>query len=196
MQTFCALGRLLLRPSELLRDSMAPIRKRLANDTRLSAKRRRALDNLCRRLARPDLVAAQKHHRYCFYTRFSLYLFEQNHQDTQERTDARLALNEIYRQSDLELNDYELPDYLPLVCEALAQMDETDAFCLLSELQPNLLKLAYKLDTISSDYGAVCHALVELIPETHRDSYSVPLQPATNFFKRKPILKVDGRRLL
>ena len=196
MQTFCALGRLLLRPSEQLRDAMAPIRNRLAGDPHLSAKRRRALDNLCRRLSRHDLIAAQKHYKYCFYTRFSLYLFEQNHQDTQERTDARLALNEIYRQSDLELNDYELPDYLPLVCEALAQMDETDAYRLLCELQPNLMKLAYKLDTISSDYAAVCHALVELIPDTHRTTYSVPLQPATSFFKRKPYVKSDGRRLL
>src|SRR5690606_1435597 len=176
MQTFCALGRLLLRPSEQLRDAMAPIRNRLAGDPHLSAKRRRALDNLCRRLSRHDLIAAQKHYKYCFYTRFSLYLFEQNHQATQEPTDARLALNEIYRQADVELNDYELADYLPLVCEALAQMDETDAYRLVCELQPNLMKLAYTLGTSSSDYAAVCHALVELIPDTHRTTYSVPLQ--------------------
>src|SRR5690606_5447364 len=186
MQTFCALGRLLLRPSEQLRDAMAPIRNRLAGDPHLSAKRRRALDNLCRRLPRHDPIAAPKHYKYCIYTPFSLSLHEPNHQDTHERTDARLALNEIYRQSDLELNDYELPDYLPLVCEALAQMDETDAYRLLCELQPNLMKLAYKLDTISSDYAAVCHALVELIPDTHRTTYSVPLQPATSLFTRKP----------
>src|SRR5690554_5005225 len=196
MQTYCALGRLLLRPSEQLRDAMAPLRKRLAEDTHLSAKRRRTLDNLCRRLSRADLVPAQKHYKYCFYTRFSLYLFEQDQQDTQERTDARLVLNDLYRQSDLELNDYELPDYLPLICEALGQMDEIDAYGLLCELQPNLLKLAYKLDSISSDYAAVCHALVELIPDTYRTAYSAPLKPATNFFKRKPCLRVDGRRLL
>ena len=63
----------------------------------------------------------------------SLYLFEHVHGESRDRGQAMVNLLEIYRRHEFELNARELPDYIPLFMEYLAQRPDGEALDLLAD---------------------------------------------------------------
>ena len=50
----------------------------------------------------------------------SLYLFEHVHGDSKDRGQAMVDLIDLYKENGLQINQPELPDYLPVFLEFLA----------------------------------------------------------------------------
>ena len=61
----------------------------------------------------------------------SLHLFEHIHGESRDRGQAMVNLLEVYRKHGFELNARELPDYIPLFLEYLAQRPVEEALSLI-----------------------------------------------------------------
>lgn len=94
--------------------------------------------------------------------------------DTRKRGMALVSFVEAYRAAGWEVEDGELPDYLPMVLEFSARSDSPIARELLAAHRDGIEVLRTALDTFGSPYAhvvaAVCRSLPEIDPET-RDRY-------------------------
>lgn len=73
--------------------------------------------------------------------------------DDKNRGPALIDLTEFYKEYGLELAANELPDYLPLVLEFAAQLDESEAQMFLSQWAKVLKQLADNLAEARSPYA-------------------------------------------
>ncbi|GMV30100.1 MAG: hypothetical protein AMXMBFR59_22250 [Rhodanobacteraceae bacterium] len=92
----------------------------------------------------------------------SLLLFEHIHGESRDRGQAMVDLIETYRRGGLELDARELPDYLPLVLEYLAQRPEAEVVDWLSHVAQIVALLAGRAAERSSPYAALLEILVEI----------------------------------
>lgn len=93
----------------------------------------------------------------------SLLLFEHVHGESRDRGQAMVDLLECYRQSGLELNERELPDYLPLYLEYLSVLGEKDARQGIRDIAPVLALLAARLAHQQSPYAVLPEQLLAWI---------------------------------
>ncbi len=91
----------------------------------------------------------------------SLLLFEHIHGESRDRGQAMVDLIETYRRAGLELDQRELPDYLPLLLEFLASQPPQEAREWLSHLAHILELLAARALERSSPYALLFELLVE-----------------------------------
>ena len=108
----------------------------------------------------------------------SLHLFEHIHGESRDRGQAMVNLLEVYRKHGFELNARELPDYIPLFLEYLAQRPVEEALDLLAETAHVLTLLGARLAERGNDYHAVFDALTALVGEPD-DSAEIRHQAAT-----------------
>jgi nitrate reductase delta subunit len=95
----------------------------------------------------------------------SLHLFEHVHGDSRDRGPAMIDLTQTYIQHGLYLHEGELPDYLPVVLEFAATLDDAQAKSFLAEFA-HLLKALYSaLTGQRSRYACLFAALLELAGE-------------------------------
>jgi nitrate reductase delta subunit len=92
----------------------------------------------------------------------SLHLFEHVYGESRDRGQAMVNLRERYRAAGLDIASNELPDYLPLLLEFLAQCPDTEARQLLGEAAHVLRVLQERLASRGSIYAPVFAALEEL----------------------------------
>lgn len=92
----------------------------------------------------------------------SLLVFEHIHGESRDRGQAMVDLIEAYRQQGFELAANELPDYLPLMLEYLAQRPEGEARDWLHHIHPILGLLAARAGERRSAYRVLLEILVEL----------------------------------
>jgi len=118
--------------------------------------------------AQPDLITLQEDYVATFDRRaaHSLHLFEHIHGESRDRGQAMVDLHEEYQRYGLTLETSELPDYIPLFLEFLAQIPRDDATELLGDAVHLLARIGNKLDEISSAYACVFNTLCELTPVT------------------------------
>jgi nitrate reductase delta subunit len=94
--------------------------------------------------------------------------------DTRKRGMALVSFVEAYRAAGWEVEDGELPDYLPMVLEFSARSDSPIARELLASHRDGIEVLRTALESFGSPYAhlvaAVCRSLPEIDPET-RDRY-------------------------
>ncbi len=91
----------------------------------------------------------------------SLLLFEHIHGESRDRGQAMVDLIETYRRAGLELDQRELPDYLPLLLEFLASQPQQEAREWLSHLAHILELLAARALERGSPYALLFELLVE-----------------------------------
>ena len=95
----------------------------------------------------------------------SLHLFEHIYGESRDRGQAMVDLLAVYRQHGFELNTRELPDYIPLFLEYLAQRPESEALNLLTDAMHVIALLGARLAERGSDYHVVFTALSALVGE-------------------------------
>ena len=95
----------------------------------------------------------------------SLHLFEHVHGDSRDRGPAMIDLTQTYIQHGLYLHEGELPDYLPVVLEFAATLDDTQAKGFLAEFAHLITALYSALVNQRSRYACLFAALLELAGE-------------------------------
>ncbi len=92
----------------------------------------------------------------------SLHLFEHLHGESRDRGQAMVDLMDMYQSHGFEINAHELPDYIPLFLEFLAQQPQVQACDLLGNTSAILQALAERLEARDSAYYVLFDTLLVL----------------------------------
>ena len=92
----------------------------------------------------------------------SLLLFEHVHAESRDRGQAMVDLLAEYEKVGLQLDCRELPDYLPLYLEYLAQLPQSEAVEGLKDIAPILALLSARLQQRESRYAVMFDLLLKL----------------------------------
>lgn len=92
----------------------------------------------------------------------SMLLFEHVHGESRDRGQAMVDLMDQYQRAGLELDSRELPDYLPLYLEYLAQLPHDDGMAGLQDIAPILALLSARLQQRESRYAQLFDLLLNL----------------------------------
>jgi nitrate reductase delta subunit len=142
---------LLAYPGAELLDALPEMR------SALSAPHRSVLAPLFEYLQGGDLIELQENYVDTFDRRraHSLHLFEHILGDSRDRGQAMIDLRDEYLRHGLEPDTSELPDYVPLFLEFLAQIPADDAAAMLGEAIHVLARLGDRLSESGSPYAVV-----------------------------------------
>lgn len=158
------IAHLLDYPQQAFIDHQDEVLAALAQAEELDASQRDALARFIRQAAARPLLDRQA--EYCeLFDRgraISLLLFEHVHGESRDRGQAMVDLLDQYRADGLELNAKELPDYLPLYLEYLAQGDRARVRQGLQDIAPILALLAARLAQRQSDHAPLFSLLLAL----------------------------------
>lgn len=94
----------------------------------------------------------------------SLHLFEHIHGESRDRGQAMVDLMEEYKRHGLQMTGDDLPDFVPLFLEFLAQLDEVASAPLLGDAVHVLAHIGRKLTANGSPYAPVFTVLERLSP--------------------------------
>ena len=94
----------------------------------------------------------------------SLHLFEHIHGESRDRGQAMVDLMEEYKRHGLQMTGDDLPDFVPLFLEFLAQLDEQASAPLLGDAVHVLAHIGRKLTANGSPYAPVFTVLERLSP--------------------------------
>lgn len=89
----------------------------------------------------------------------SLHIFEHVHGESRDRGQAMVNLLQMYESHGFEIATHELPDYVPLFLEFLAQQQSLEAIKLLQDAMPVLSLLGARLAERGSEFRVVFEAL-------------------------------------
>jgi nitrate reductase delta subunit len=92
----------------------------------------------------------------------ALWLFEHVHGESRDRGQAMVNLIDNYRQAGLEINQHELPDYLPLFLEFLSTQGRDNAISWLLDMEHILALLQCRLEKRESDYALLFELLLHI----------------------------------
>ena len=157
MQDFKLLSALLCYPEQALVDSLPEIRKMVKPDSPLSCQ----IEPLLHYLESGSLISIQENYVATFdrNQRHSLHLFEHVHGESRDRGQAMVDLLTEYRQNGFDMVTNELPDYVPLFLEFLAQIPQAHAQQLLGDAIHVLAMIGDKLKVNSSPYFVIFEAI-------------------------------------
>jgi nitrate reductase molybdenum cofactor assembly chaperone NarJ/NarW len=116
------------------------------------------------RTADPMQLAVRYVETFDMRRRSSLHLTYYAYGDTRKRGMALLRFKHAYRQAGLQLGDDELPDFLPVVLEFAATIDQLQGERLLAEHVPVLELLRLSLADSGSAYASVVAAILATLP--------------------------------
>lgn len=167
MKTLKVLSALLCYPQPEMQAALGEMAEALEEERLLPECERQKLRTLMRQMAQTDLMELQEQYIRLFDRgrALSLHLFEHVHGESRDRGQAMVDLLEVYRQHGFELNARELPDYLPLFLEYLAQRPQEEALGLLADTLHVIALLNARLADRDSDYHIVFEALSALVGE-------------------------------
>jgi len=89
----------------------------------------------------------------------SLHIFEHVHGESRDRGQAMVNLLQMYESHGFEMSTHELPDYIPLFLEFLAQQEPAEAVKLLQDAMPVLSLLGARLAERGSEFRVILDAL-------------------------------------
>ncbi|MFO1423588.1 MAG: nitrate reductase molybdenum cofactor assembly chaperone [Candidatus Competibacteraceae bacterium] len=167
MKTLKVLSALLCYPQADMQAALDEMADVLDREKLLPERERRALQAFMNRLERTDLMELQERYVATFDRgrALSLHLFEHVHGQSQDRGQAMVNLLEVYRQHGFELDAHELPDYIPLFLEYLAQRPMGEALDMLADAMPVIALIGARLAERGNDYHAIFDALAALVGE-------------------------------
>jgi nitrate reductase delta subunit len=164
MKTLKALGLLLTYPDWPAAEVAASVEACLDGERLLPPPVREGLDVLLERLRREDPLTLQEEYVSLFdrSRTLSLHLYEHVWGESRDRGQAMVELVGLYLRHGFEPVSGELPDYLPLVCEFLAEIPSGQARAVLADAATVLTALRTRLEQRGSPYAAVLAALLVL----------------------------------
>ncbi len=154
---------LLSYPTKELQDEIPAIVDVLGG-TDLATPHKVRLTKLADNIVSQNLYDAQERYVYLFdRTRtLSLHLFEHVHGESRDRGQAMVDLKEMYEAEDLEIDEKELPDYLPMFLEFLSIQPVENAAELLGQVKHIIVVLKERLKTRKSIYANAFEVLESL----------------------------------
>lgn len=166
-KTLKVISALLCYPQPEMQAALGEMAEALEEERLLPERERQKLRTLMRHMAQTDLMELQERYIRLFDRgrALSLHLFEHIHGESRDRGQAMVDLLEVYRQHGFELSARELPDYLPLFLEYLAQRPQEEALELLADTLHVIALLSARLADRDSDYHIVFEALSALVGE-------------------------------
>ena len=139
-------------------DEMAAV---IEQEMRLPRDNKKQLLALINSYLGADLLDLQEHYVALFdrgrYV--SLHIFEHVHGESRDRGQAMVDLLQMYEAHGFEMSTHELPDYIPLFLEFLAQQDQATAIKFLQDAMPVLSLLGARLAERGSEFQAIFDAL-------------------------------------
>lgn len=134
------------------------------------------VDDVCRR----DLMEVQESYGFLYDrgSSLSLLMFEHVHGESRDRGQAMVDLMALYQEKGFEITVKELPDFIPLYLEYLAQQDDIDAREGLADVAHIFGLLATRLKKRESHYAALFDALL-IISGVQVDMEELQQQVAT-----------------
>ena len=127
--TLKVLSLLLTYPTEELLKGLPDLKSALQEDAALGDRELKLVTRLIDDIGRLDLYDAQERYVFLFdRTRtLSLHLFEHVHGESRDRGQAMVDLMAMYEADGFEIDAKELPDFLPMFLEYLANKPEAEA---------------------------------------------------------------------
>ncbi len=179
MRTYAALGRLIDYPRAETITHLPELLAVLEDEGAVPVRLRQALARLATALSAKDPMEAEERYVALFdRTRtLSLHLYEHLHGESRDRGMAMVRLAALYRGNGFEIAARELPDYLPLLLEFLAQIPDAEARGVLAEAALLIDKLHGALARCGSPYAAVPAALLHL---AGREPTAVSIEPGAD----------------
>ena len=167
MKTLKVLSALLCYPQADMQAALGEMAEVLDREKLVPERERRALRAFMERLERADLMELQERYVATFDRgrALSLHLFEHVHGQSRDRGQAMVNLLEVYRRHGFELDAHELPDYIPLFLEYLAQRPMGEALDMLADAMHVMALLGARLAERGSDYRAIFDALAAVVGE-------------------------------
>lgn len=153
---------LLEYPDQALLDHLPEISEKLAQCADTERDERAALDRFVSHLADTSLTALQQDYVQTFDLTAEHSLHLTHHlfgDDNRNRGPALIDLGELYKDYGVEVQGNELPDYLPLILEFTAYLDDNEARVFLSDAHKVLKVLADNLQKAASPYAALLSIL-------------------------------------
>ena len=155
MRIYRILARLLDYPDAELMESLPEIIQALKIDPAVNARERDPLMQLVSSMQLHDLTGLQADYVQTFdmTPEHDLHLTHHLFGDDRGRGPALIDLSEHYKGSGLEMEDGEIPDFLPLILEYVSTLDEMQARLFLGDVAKVLKILADNLEKAGSPYA-------------------------------------------
>jgi nitrate reductase delta subunit len=158
MQIYKILSLLLEYPDQELLDHLTELRELSGKNTEMDAEEKAALHKLFDYLSGKPLIELQADYvkTFDFTPEHSLHLTHHMFDDDSDRNrgPALIDLGEMFKEYGVKTVTNELPDYLPLILEFVAHLEEDEATVFLSDAQKVLNILADNLAKADSPYAA------------------------------------------
>jgi len=164
MLTLKVLSALLCYPTQELITALPELSAVIEQESMLAHEQQGALQALIADLRQTELIALQERYVQLFDRgrALSLHLFEHIHGESRDRGQAMVDLSRFYEAHGYQMAARELPDYLPLFLEFLAQIPDQDALQQLHNTLPVLTVLGARLAERQHPYASVFEALTYL----------------------------------
>ncbi len=173
MKTLKVISALMCYPQSELVAALPELKAVLVAEGVLPGRSREALEDLIDALGSEDLYALQERYVNLFDRgrALSLHIFEHVHGESRDRGQAMVDLIELYKRHGFELAARELPDYVPLFLEFLAERPLDEVRELLGEAMPVLALLGARLAERGSPYAVLFEALTAIggHPDNHAE---------------------------
>lgn len=157
MRLYKILSVLLEYPDQPLLDHLCELRSEVETGLGIDQTERTALLRFLEHLEHTPLIELQAEYARTFdlTPEHSLHLTHHLFGDDKNRGPALIDLAELYRDYGVEVVANELPDYLPLILEFVAYLDEGEASVFLADAHKVLGVLAENLEKAGSPYAAL-----------------------------------------
>ncbi len=157
MQIYKLLSALLDYPSQELIDHLSELSEYTTQSLDIDQAEREALQGFISHLQSAPLTKLQADYVKTFdmTAEHSLHLTHHLFGDDKNRGPALIDLGELYKDYGVEVVTNELPDYLPLVLEFTAYLDDNEATVFLSDAKKVLSVLTNNLKKAESPYAAL-----------------------------------------
>ena len=154
MSIYKIMSALLQYPEQEMLEAVPEIRAR-QKDSPLPTEHRAALENFLQHMESNALTKLQEEYVQTFdlTPEHSLHLTHHLFGDDRGRGPALIDLVEYYKEYGLQADEKELPDYLPMLLEFSAELEETEAHMFLSQTVKVLQQLAANLEKADSPYA-------------------------------------------
>jgi nitrate reductase delta subunit len=164
LKTYRILSLLLTYPNEEIYNFLPQVNSSLREENLLNSDSITSIDAFVDFFAQKPLAFWQEFYVQLFdYSKSaSLYLFEHVHGDSKDRGQAMVDLIDLYKENGLQINQPELPDYLPVFLEFLALQTQSKAEDYLSEVIDIVGFIHRKLEEKDNPYKYLLSAAIQL----------------------------------
>lgn len=157
MRIYKLISSLLEYPDQELIDHIPELRKFISEDADILAEERANLSSFLNYLDQANLTSLQAEYVETFdmQPENSLHLTHHLFGDDKNRGPALIDLGELYKDYGVEISTNELPDYLPLVLEFTAYLDDSESTVFLSDAKKVFEVLNNNLEKSGSPYASL-----------------------------------------